>query len=67
LDVPVAFDSDELSGYFRSLLTKTGLMPSVMEDFLDRLTARSGKIADAYREMESIVDELKGYPTHASR
>jgi hypothetical protein len=67
LDVPVAFDSEELSGYFRSLLTKTGLMSSAMEDFLDRLTARSGKIADAYREMEGIVEELKGNPSHVSR
>jgi hypothetical protein len=67
LNVPAAFDSDELIGYFRSLLTKAGLVSSLIEDFLERLSARSGKIADAYREMESIVEELKGMPTHARR
>lgn len=67
LNVPNAFDPEELSGYFHSLLTKAGLVSSVIEDCIHRLSARSGTIADAYREMESIVEELKGNPTHASR
>ncbi|MFP4390487.1 MAG: hypothetical protein ACLFPR_16280 [Desulfococcaceae bacterium] len=67
LNVPASFDSKDLRPYFRNLLIKEGLGSSLIEDYLDRLSARSGKIADAYREMESIIDELKGMPTHARR